>query len=159
MTDDRYGTAKAIELRLRFCEAHGRDPRSIDELEEWLAEQDVGHPPQEPIKRRRGRPRRQRTSLPPRRWATPEEAAAHLGVHVMTLWRGVNDGRITPPSYPSEKSPRFDLDILDADMVRTRAKPSEHEAGRRAAKLAEARRRAREARAGTAGEAEPLPTA
>ena len=55
MTDDRYGTAKAIELRLRFCEAHGRDPRSIDELEEWLAEQDVGHPPQEPIKRRRGR--------------------------------------------------------------------------------------------------------
>jgi hypothetical protein len=86
----------------------------------------------------------------------PEIAAAHVGVSTMTLWRGVADGRITPPSYPSEKSPRFNLDIIDADMARTRAKPSEHEAGRRAARLAEARRRAREARAGTAGGAKPL---
>src|SRR5215469_12371497 len=90
------------------------------------------------------------SALPPSRWVPPEPAAAHIGVSVASLWRGVADGRITPPSYPSEKSPRFNLDIIDADMARTRAKPSEHEAGRRAAKLAEARRLAREARAASA---------
>jgi hypothetical protein len=93
---------------------------------------------------KRGRPPRELP--PPTRWVPPELAAAHLGVSIVTLWRGVADGRLTPPSYPSEKSPRFNLDTLDADMTRTRAKPSEHEAGRRAARLAEARRRAREAR-------------
>ena len=84
--------------------------------------------------------------LPPSPWVPPETAAAHIGVSIATLWRGVADGRITPPSYPSEKTPRFHLDVLDADMSRARAKPSENEAGRRAARLAEARQRARASR-------------
>jgi hypothetical protein len=84
--------------------------------------------------------------LPPSRWVIAEFAAAHLGVSVATLWRGVGDGRISPPSYPAEKSPRFNLDVLDADMARTRSRPSENEAGRRAARLAEARQRARASR-------------
>ena len=70
-----------------------------------------------------------------------------IRVSVATLWRGVADGRISPPAYPSEKTPRFHLDVLDADMSRARAKPSENEAGRRAARLAEARQRARASRA------------
>jgi hypothetical protein len=84
--------------------------------------------------------------LPSSRWIIPEVAAAHLGVSVATLWRAVAAGRISPPSYPSEKSPRFNTETLDADMARIRAKPSENEAGRRAALLAEARQRARASR-------------
>jgi hypothetical protein len=87
--------------------------------------------------------------LPPSPWVSPEIAAAHIAVSIATLWRGVADGRITPPSYPSEKAPRFNLDVLDADMSRARAKPSENEAGRRAARLTEARQRARTARTGS----------
>jgi hypothetical protein len=100
------------------------------------------NPPAAP--RRRGRPPRDISPLPPPRWVTAEAAAARLCISVATLWRGVDDGRITPPSYPSEKTPRFNLDVLDADMERARAKPSECEAGRRAARLTEARQRARE---------------
>jgi hypothetical protein len=92
-------------------------------------------------------PQREVPPLPPTRWVTVEQAAAHLGISIVTLWRGVTDGRITPPSYPSEKSPRFNLDVIDSDMERVRRLPMEHEAGRRAMRLAEARRRAREERA------------
>jgi hypothetical protein len=84
--------------------------------------------------------------LPPSRNVPPKHAAAHAGVSLPTLWRGVADGRITPPSYPSEKTPRFNLDVLDADMVRLRAKPAENAAGVRAARLTEARAKARAAR-------------
>jgi hypothetical protein len=87
--------------------------------------------------------------LPPSPWVTPEIAAAHLNIGVATLWRGVAGGRFTPPAYPSQKTPRFHLDVLDADMARARAKPSENEAGRRAARLTEARQRARASRAGS----------
>jgi hypothetical protein len=74
----------------------------------------------------------------------PEDGAAHIHVSLATLWRGVGVGRITPPSYPTPKTPRFNLDVLDADMERTRMLPSVGEAGRRAARLAEARKKARE---------------
>jgi hypothetical protein len=87
--------------------------------------------------------------LPPSRWVPPELAAAHINVSVATLWRGVADGRITPPSYPSEKAPRFNLDIIDADMARVRSKPAENAAGVRAARLTEARAKARAARTET----------
>jgi hypothetical protein len=96
--------------------------------------------------RRRGRPSRDLSPLPPSPWVGPEIAAARIGVSIATLWRGVSDGRISPPSYPSEKTPRFNIEVLDADMSRARAKPSENEAGRRAARLVEARQRARASR-------------
>ena len=102
-----------------------------------------------PAPRRRGRPPRDMSPLPPSRWVPPELAAAHINVSVATLWRGVADGRITPPSYPSEKAPRFNLDIIDADMARVRSKPAENAAGVRAARLTEARAKARAARTET----------
>jgi hypothetical protein len=101
-------------------------------------------PPAEP--RRRGRPPREYLPLPASPWVPPESAAAHLGISVATLWRGVADGRFTPPSYPSQKAPRFNLNVLDADMEVIRAVPRDSEAGRRAARLTEARRRKRAAR-------------
>ncbi len=104
----------------------------------------IAPPPTAP--RKRGRPPRDMSPLPPSPWVKPKIGAAHVGVSIATLWRGVSNGTITPPSYPAPKTPRFNLSVLDADMERTRAKPSETEAGRRAARLAEARQRARAAR-------------
>jgi hypothetical protein len=96
---------------------------------------------------KRGRPPLTRDALPPSSWVPPAVAANHIGTSQASLWRGVSSGRITAPSYPSEKSPRFNLRTLDSDMERARAKPSEGEAGRRAAKLTEARQQARAKRA------------
>jgi hypothetical protein len=99
--------------------------------------------------RRRGRPPRDMSPLPASPWVPPEIAAARIGVSIATLWRGVANGRITPPCYPAEKTPRFHVYVLDADMSRARAKPSENEAGRRAARLTKARQRARASRTAT----------
>lgn len=94
-------------------------------------------------KRGPGRPPNAETPLPSPAYLRPDAATAYIGCTVATLWNGVRSGRITPPAYPSEKSPRFHIATLDADTERARARPSENEAGRRAAKLAEARARAR----------------
>ena len=99
--------------------------------------------------RQPGRRPKSAQALPAAVWVGPDIAAAHIGLSLPGLWRGVAAGRITPPSYPTEKSPRFHLPTLDADMERARALPTEHEAGRRAARLAEARRQKREARTGS----------
>src|SRR5215472_5791667 len=109
-----------------------------------MSESTCAHRPVAP--RRRGRPPRDISPLPPTRWVTAEVAAGHIGVSLATLWRSVADGRITAPSYPSEKAPRFHIDQLEADMARARAKPADSAAGRRAARLTEARQRARAAR-------------
>ena len=97
--------------------------------------------------RKRGRPPKSTPApLPenPANWISPEKAARHLDVSAATLWRGVQDGTITPPSYPAPKAPRFNLRTLDADMIRARSKPADAEGARR---LAEARAFARQHRA------------
>jgi hypothetical protein len=93
-----------------------------------------------------------REKLPLSEYGGPEATAARGDFSLPTLWRAVDQGHITPPSYPTPKTPRFHFPTFDADMVRLRAKPSANEAGRRAAKLAEARKRARDAR-----ESQPKP--
>jgi hypothetical protein len=96
----------------------------------------------------RGRPKGATSAppvLPPSRWVSPEGAATYLGISIATLWRGVAIENLTSPSYPTPKAPRFHLDILDADMARLRELPSVGEAGRRAARLTEAREKARQA--------------
>jgi hypothetical protein len=84
-----------------------------------------------------------RDALPSALYLRPKPTAERGGFSQATLWRGVDEGRITPPSYVAPKTPLFHVPTFDADMVKLRAKPSECEAGRRAAKLTEARQQAR----------------
>jgi hypothetical protein len=106
----------------------------------------IADPPPAPA-RKRGRPPRPPSSdAATPKWLTPEQAAAHIGVSVASLWRGVKSGNLSAPSYVSLKCPRFHIDTLDADLGRLRARPSENTAGQRAARLRAARARARAAR-------------
>jgi len=95
---------------------------------------------------RRGRPLKSLMRLPEPQWVPPDLAAEHIGVSTAALWKGVAAGTITPPAYPTPKNPRFHLPTLDKDMEQARAMPADHEAGRRAAKLTEARQHARKER-------------
>jgi hypothetical protein len=100
-------------------------------------------PPSLPI-RKRGRP--PRAPPPQPEWSDPTSTAARGGISIAQLWRLVARGLITPPSYLGPKCPRFHNETFDDDLKKLRATPQQNEAGRRAAKLAEARARARAAR-------------
>ncbi len=51
----------------------------------------------------------------PRRWATKDQAAQHIGVHINTIDRWRNQGRIT--TYQVGGVIRFDLDQIDAILA------------------------------------------
>ena len=90
---------------------------------------------------KRGRPPLVRDSAAV--YAPPKATAERGGFSIATLYRGVAQGIITPPSYPTPKTPIFHLPTFDRDMERARAMPSEHEGGCRADRLTEARQQAR----------------
>jgi hypothetical protein len=98
-------------------------------------------PPPLPPLRKRGRPPRAPPSRP--EWSDPTTIAARGGISIAQLWRLVARGLITPPAYLGPKCPRFHNETFDNDLKRLRATPQQNEAGRRAAKLAEARARKR----------------
>jgi hypothetical protein len=58
----------------------------------------------------------------------------------------VESKKFTAPAYPAERTPRFNIPTLDADMAKVRSTPAENLRGKWAARMAEARKRAREAR-------------
>lgn len=53
--------------------------------------------------------------LPTRRWLTPDEAAAWLGVSRATLDRARRDGKIEPSRVLGD--PRYDIQALDKMML------------------------------------------
>ena len=77
-----------------------------------------------------------------RRWITVREVAAHLGISVPSVWRGVGSGRLPSPSYPMPQAARWNIEELDAVMESLKALPRDAMAARRTARVAAERDKA-----------------
>ena len=53
-------------------------------------------------------------SMSPRRWISPRDAAAYLGISKATLYRKVNDGYLPRPHKTMDGLSRFRVEDLDA---------------------------------------------
>ncbi len=71
-----------------------------------------------------------------RRFGDVRCVADRLYISVPSVWRGVRQGRIPAPCYPTEGCARWDLDALDAAVAATQALPRENLAERRTRRLA-----------------------
>jgi predicted DNA-binding transcriptional regulator AlpA len=65
----------------------------------------------------------------------PREAAQKLGISLSSFWRQVARGSLPEPMYPAPKAPRWRATELLAAVEKTRARPREQMAKRRAVKL------------------------
>lgn len=61
--------------------------------------------------------------------------AAYIGTDVSTVWRGVSEGRLPKPFYPSSRAARWRLSEVDAALDATRSSAAEARAARQAKRL------------------------
>ena len=61
--------------------------------------------------------------------------AAYIGTDVSTVWRGVSEGRLPKPFYPSSRAARWRLTEVDAALEATRSSAAEARAARQAKRL------------------------
>ena len=93
---------------------------------------------QEPEPRNRRERRVAASAKATRRWVNVDEVADHPGISVPSVWRGVRDGRLPKPSYPTPQAARWNIDELDAAMGELKALPRDAMAARRAGRIAAA---------------------
>lgn len=80
----------------------------------------------------RNRAERRAAGAQQRRYIDAYEVAIRLDISVPSVWRGVNQGRLPAPCYPTEGCARWDVTELDAAVAATQAMPRENLALRRA---------------------------
>lgn len=85
----------------------------------------------------RNRHERRAAASGKRRWMSARNTADHLDISIPSLWRGVRQGSIPAPSYPTPGTPRWDVNELDAAIAATRCLPRENLAKRRTQRLAQ----------------------
>lgn len=71
-----------------------------------------------------------------RRITNVKGVAKYLDTSIPSVWRGVKRGSLPSPFYTAPRSPRWDLNEVDAALEASRARPADAQEARRQAKLA-----------------------